>query len=191
MLLNCSPVSPKLHMEFWFQIYYGMSWWLCFYVLFFDQRHGTYRKVDCTSEGSRQVPYGWCSLLDVSQWNHWCRHTGFPSRLFQTSWPSHWIFCQARQIMSPLDFPVASSESSGSWYDHEYCYMYTKWQSNSVDGLVSRPALNSLPRTDTYIPSINHLPSQNPFQLNFKNVINLQFNNVQGKVIICHLYQFI
>ena len=65
----------------------------------------------------------------------WCRHTGFPSRFFQTSWSSHWISCQARQTMSPLDFPAASSESSGSRCDHGYCYIYTKQQRNSVDEL--------------------------------------------------------
>lgn len=121
VLLSCSPGTLKLQVESWFQICYGMSWWLCFYVLFFDQRHGTYRRVDCTSEGSQQVLCDSYSLLDVSQWNRWCRHTGFPSRFFQTSWSSRWIFCQARQIMSPLDFLAASSESSGSRCDHGYC----------------------------------------------------------------------
>lgn len=37
--------------------------------------------------------------------------------------------------MSPLDFPAASSESSGSRCDHGYCYIYTKQQWNSVDEL--------------------------------------------------------
>ena len=47
-----------LQMESWFQICYGMSWWLCFYVLFFDQRRGMCQKADYTSEGSRQALYG-------------------------------------------------------------------------------------------------------------------------------------
>lgn len=76
---------------------------------------------------------------------HWCRHTGFPSRFFPTSWSSHWIFCQARQIMSPLDFPVASSESSGSRCDHGYYYIDTKWQLNSVDSPGSRPTVTICP----------------------------------------------
>lgn len=74
MLPTPKALNPRrenfyLQMESWFQICYGMSWWLCFYVLFFDQRHGTYQTVGCTSEGSQQAPCGWCSLLDVSQWN--------------------------------------------------------------------------------------------------------------------------
>lgn len=98
---------------------------------------------------------------------HWCRHTGFPPRFFLTSWSSHWTFCQARQIMSPLDFLAASSKSSGSWCDHGYCYIYTKWQLNSVDGPVPRPAVTVGPELIAAHCPVGHLPGQNPFQLDF------------------------
>lgn len=63
------PRKLYLQMESWFQTCCGMSWWLCFYALFSGQRRGMYRRVDCTSGGSRQALCGWRSLLGVSQWN--------------------------------------------------------------------------------------------------------------------------
>lgn len=47
--------------------------------------------------------------------------------------------------MSPLDFPEASSESSGSWCGHGYYYIDTKGQLNSVNGPVPRPAVTFSP----------------------------------------------
>lgn len=99
----------------------------------------------------------------------WCRHTGFPSRFFQTSWSSHWISCQARQTMSPLDFPAASSESSGSRCDHGYCYIYTKQQLNSVDEL--RPVTVCPELTAVTVSRIPPRPIS--ISAGFLNVINL------------------
>ena len=97
----------------------------------------------------------------------WCRHTGFPSGFFQTSWSSHWISCQARQTMSPLDSPAASSESSASRCDRGYCYIYRKQQLNSVDELRPITQTYESVQSSQLQLSEGHLPGQYALQLDF------------------------